>query len=76
MRSINCKFNYNQKSRSEITPRKIFIGVLKYILYQCLLQYVHSVALSGFFSEVFLYQSGVSFFSTILILLLGVLVVQ
>ena len=54
MRSINCNFNYNQKSRSEITPRKIFIGVLKYILYQCLLQYVHSVALSGFFSEVLL----------------------
>ena len=46
------------------------------ILYQRLLQYVHLVALSGIFSEVFLQQSGVSFFSTILILLLGVLVVQ
>ena len=30
MRGINCKFNYNQQSRSEITPRRIFIGVLKY----------------------------------------------
>ena len=54
MRSINYKFNCNQQSRSEITPRKIFIGVLKYILYQRLLQYVHSVTLSGIFSEVFL----------------------
>ena len=42
------------------------------ILYQRLLQYVHLVALSGIFSG----QSDVSFFSTILILLLGVLVVQ
>ena len=29
MRCVNCKFNYNQQSRSEITPRRIFIGVLK-----------------------------------------------
>ena len=33
MRGIKCKFNYNQQSRSEITPRRIFIGVLKYTSY-------------------------------------------
>ena len=74
MRVIKWKFNYNQQSRSEITPRHRSVKI--YILYQRLLQYVHLVALSGIFSEVFLQQSGVSFFSTILILLLGVLVVQ
>ena len=52
MRVIKCKFNYNQQSRSEITPRHRSVKI--YILYQRLLQYVHSVALSGIFSEVFL----------------------
>ena len=70
------KFNYKLQTRSGITPRKIFMGGLKYILTNVFYNMCTQLHSLEFFPKCSSNKVAFHFFSTILILLLGVLAVQ